>query len=155
MSTIHLHATTIATPEQYLAALLDFGPGRSKTFGNSSDDYLEVHVQGPHFVEATEGSAGVWERLHYDWSDPNHVVIVTTDSNVWGTGSSYTYIFTREPHGTTAIDAVVVRRGKNIRGRILDLILSTVGKNLLIKAFHDSVIAVEARNTQKIPADSK
>ena len=21
----------------------------------------------------TDGSGGIWERLHYDWSDPNHI----------------------------------------------------------------------------------
>jgi hypothetical protein len=30
MATIHLHQTTTATPEQFLAGLTDFGPGRSK-----------------------------------------------------------------------------------------------------------------------------
>ena len=25
--------------------------------------------------------AGIWERLHYDWSDRNRVVMTTTDSN--------------------------------------------------------------------------
>ena len=39
MSTIHLHQTTTSTPEQFLAALIDFGPGRSKLFGNSADEY--------------------------------------------------------------------------------------------------------------------
>ena len=29
MSTIHLHQTTTATPEQFVAGLTDFGPGRS------------------------------------------------------------------------------------------------------------------------------
>ena len=46
MSTIHLHQTTTLTPEQYIAGLTDFGPGRSKLFGNSADDYLEVHQRG-------------------------------------------------------------------------------------------------------------
>lgn len=39
MSTIHLHATTSASPEQVLT---DFGPGRSTLFPNSADDYLQV-----------------------------------------------------------------------------------------------------------------
>jgi hypothetical protein len=34
MATIHLYQTTTATPEQFLAGLTDFGPGRSKLFGN-------------------------------------------------------------------------------------------------------------------------
>ena len=47
MTTIHLHQTTTATPEQFLAGLTDFGPGRSKIFPNSADGYLKVHDQGP------------------------------------------------------------------------------------------------------------
>ena len=44
MSTIKMHATTKATPEQYTAGLTDFGPGRSKIFGNSADSDLKVSV---------------------------------------------------------------------------------------------------------------
>src|SRR5213592_2651455 len=48
VATIHLHQTTTATPEQFLAGLTDFGPGRSELFGNSADSYLKVHDRGPH-----------------------------------------------------------------------------------------------------------
>ena len=43
MATIHLTETTTATPEQFVAALTDFGPGRQEIFGNSADGYFEVH----------------------------------------------------------------------------------------------------------------
>jgi hypothetical protein len=75
MSTVHLHQRTTLTPEQYIAGLTDFGPGRSKLFGNSADEYLKVHSQNRTQADVTEGSGGIWERLHYDWSDPNHVVL--------------------------------------------------------------------------------
>jgi hypothetical protein len=52
MATIHLHQTTTATPEQCLAGLTDFGPGRSKIFRDSADGYLTVHDQGPGQAEA-------------------------------------------------------------------------------------------------------
>src|SRR6266480_1304613 len=100
MSTIHLHQTTTSTPEQYVAGLTDFGPGRSKLFGNSADAYLRVHHRGRSHADVTEGSGGIWERLHYDWSVPNRVVLKTTDSNVWGGASGHTYTFTRQPNGT-------------------------------------------------------
>jgi hypothetical protein len=45
MVTIHLHQTTTATPEQFLARLTDFGAGRAKIFPNSTDGYLKVHVK--------------------------------------------------------------------------------------------------------------
>src|ERR1700736_4325838 len=105
MSTIHMHATTTSTPEQSFSALIDFGPGRSKIFGNSADDYLKVYHRGLSETDVTEGSGGVWERLHYDWSDPTRVVMKTTDSNIWGGRSGHVYTFPRRTDGIT--DAVV------------------------------------------------
>jgi hypothetical protein len=146
MSTIHLHETTTATPEQYLAGLTDFGPGRSSIFGRSADEYLKVHSRGRYEADVTEGSGGIWERLHYDWSNPNHVVLTTTDSNLWGGASGHTYTFTRRPDGRTDIDVDVVRDGKNLRGRLLGFVVGTFGKSVLEKAFVQSVRAIEARN---------
>jgi hypothetical protein len=146
MSTIHLHQNTRLTPEQYVAGLTDFGPGRSKLFGNSADKYLKVHHQGPKEADVTEGSGGIWERLHYDWSDPTRIVMTTTDSNTWGGNSGHTYTLTRKPDGTTDLDAVVVREGKNFKGRALGLVLGIFGKRVLGKALGNTVKAIEARN---------
>src|SRR5215472_17547068 len=146
MSTIHLHQTTRLTPEQYVAGLTDFGPGRSKLFGNSTDEYLKVHQRGAKDADVTEGSPAIWERLHYDWSNPNHVVLKTTASNTWGGRSGHTYNFTRNPDGTTDINVDVVRDGKNLKGRVLGLVVGTVGKGVLEKAFVNSVKAIEIRN---------
>ena len=146
MSTIRLHQTTTSTPEQYVAGLTDFGPGRSKLFGNSADEYLKVHQRSNTQADVTEGSSGIWERLHYDWSDPNHVVLTTTDSNLWGGASGHTYNFTRRPDGLTDIDVVVIREGKNLKGRLLGVVLGTIGTGVLKKAFENSVRAIEVRN---------
>jgi hypothetical protein len=149
MSTIHLHVTTTATPEQFLAALTDFGPGRHELFGNSADDYLKVHDLGPDWADVTEGSGGVWERLHYDWSDPNRVRMATTDSNLWGGASGHTYTFTRLPDGTTDVDAVVVREGKNVKGHLLGALLGFAGKSVLGKALTNTAKAIEARTAAR------
>jgi hypothetical protein len=146
MSTINLHQTTTLTPEQYIAGLTDFGPGRSKLFGNSADEYLRVHQQGRTQADVTEGSGGVGERLHYDWSDTDHVVLTTTDSNLWGGASGHTYTFTRQANGTTDIDVEVVREGKNLKGRLLGFVLRTIGRSVLEEAFVNSVKVLEARN---------
>jgi hypothetical protein len=142
--TIQLHQTTTLTPEQYVAGLTDFGPGRATLFANSADEYLKVHHLGQSRADVTEGSGGIWERLRYDWSDPDRVVLMTTDSNVWGGASGHTYTFTRRPDGNTDIDVVVVRDGKNLKGWLLGLVLGTVGRGVLEKAFTNSVKAVEA-----------
>jgi hypothetical protein len=154
MATLHFKATTTSTPEQYIAGLTDFGPGRSKIFPNSADGDLKVHDQGATEADVTEGSGGVWERLHYDWSDPNRVVLTTTDSNIWGGNSGHTYTFTRRPDGKTDVDYVVVREGKNLKGRLLGAVLGTVGKSKLEKAFTNSVKAIETRDSGETTAES-
>jgi len=145
MSTIKMHATTTATPEQYTTALTDFGPGRSEIFANSADSDLQVHDERPGHADVTEGSGGVWERLLYDWSEQDRVVATTVDSNIWGGHSGHTYRYTRNADGTTDIDYVVVREGKNAKGKFLGIVLGSVGKSKLVKAFRNSVKAVEAR----------
>ena len=154
MPTLHFQATTTSTPEQFIAGLTDFGPGRSKIFPNSADGDLKVHDQGPTEADVTEGSGGVWERLHYDWSDPNRVVLTTTDSNVWGGHSGHTYTFTRRPDGTTDLDYVVVREGKNLKGRLLGVVIGTVGKRRLEQAFTNAVKAIESRDYGETTAES-
>jgi hypothetical protein len=64
---------------------------------------------------------------------------------VCGGASGYVYRLTRELDETTDIHAVIVREGKNLKGRLLGLVLGTVGKSVLTKAFANSVKAIEKR----------
>ena len=146
MTTIRFSETTTSTPAQFIAALTDFGPGRAQLFANSSDDYLKVQDQGPGYADVTEGSGGVWERLHYNWSNPHHVVLTTTDSNVWGGASGHSYTLTEHSDGATTIDVVIVREGKNLKGHLLATLFALGGKKVLRKAFDNTVRAIEARN---------
>jgi hypothetical protein len=106
-----------------------------------------VHQLTRTQADVTEGSGGIWERLRYDWSDHHHVVLTTTDSNIWGGASGHTYNFTRHPDGTRDIDVVVIREGKNLKGRLLGLVLGTIGRSVLEKAFVNSVRTIEARTS--------
>ena len=99
MSTLHLHQTTTATPEQFLAALTDFGPDRSTIFPNSQDQHLEVPLPSRHRRRRHRRHRRGVERLHYDWSDPTRIVITDTDSNVWGADPATS---TRSAPGPTA-----------------------------------------------------
>jgi hypothetical protein len=94
-----------------------------------------------------EGSGGIWERLQYDWSDPNHVVMKTIDSNTWGGASGHTYNLTRQPNGMTDVDVVIVRDGKNFKGKVLGAMLGTVGNRVLGKQLEKTVKAIEARDS--------
>ena len=155
MFTLKLHQTTTSTPEEFIAGLTDFGPGRSKIFTNSADRHLKVHRQGPRFADVTAGTGGNWERLHYDWSDPHHVKVTTTDSNLFGGKSGYTYTLQPQPDGTTNVDFVMIREAKNFKGRLWAGLLRTLGKPTLRKAFVHSVRAIEARSAAGEPAHGK
>ena len=51
------------------------------------------------------------------------------------THPGHTYTFTQHPNGTTDIDVVIVREGKNLMGLLLGLVVGTIGKGVLKKAF--------------------
>jgi hypothetical protein len=143
---MHFTLSTTATAEQFVAGLTDFGPGRAKLFANSKDGYLKVHSRGATEADVTEGSAGIWERLHYDWSNPNRITLTTTDSNAWGGNSRHTYTLTPQADGTTEVDAVVVRDPKGLKGRALGVLLQLGGKRVIAKAFANTLRAIEARS---------
>jgi hypothetical protein len=145
MTTLHFTQDTTVTPEQFLAALTDFGPGRSELFPNSHDDQLTVHDRGSDYADVTEGSGAAWERLRYDWSDPRRIVMTTIDSNAWGGNSGHTYTLSPLPDGTTRVDATVVREGKNFRGRFFAVVFRFFGQKVLGGAFRKTLRAIEAR----------
>jgi hypothetical protein len=146
MTTIHLRAHANVTPQQFVDALTDFGPGRSKIFGNSADADLQVHSLSQGHADVTEGSHGIWERLSYDWSNPNHVVLTTTDSNTWGGHSGHTYDLVPTDDGGTDVEYTIVREGKNVRGKLIGALVGVGGKRLLGRTFESSVRSIESRN---------
>src|SRR5215471_7826136 len=108
---IHLHQTTTLTPEQYVAGLTDFSPGRSKVFGNSGRRVPQGALSRPQGGRCHGRLGRIWERLHYDWSNPNQVVLTTTDSNMeWSI--SVLIVLTCIP-----MDALWRGRVKSRRGR--------------------------------------
>ena len=113
-----------------------------------------MHEKGSNYADVTEGSSGIWERLHYDWSDPNHVVLTTTDSNTWGGKSGHTYTLTQQPNDTTDIDVVVVREGKNVKGKAIGFMVGLIGKRYLGRAFAKTLKVIEARNYDATPPES-
>ena len=91
MATIHFTTTTTATPEQFTAAVTDFGPGRSQLFGNTDDgfafdfnnvgklDHLVFYRPGETYFWILQNNAGAFSSVPgyngsgirgYDLADP-------------------------------------------------------------------------------------
>ena len=103
MTTIHLTVTTLVAPERIVRAFTDFTPQRLRAFPNIDPRYYQVHAVGATSAEVTEGSAffgGVWERAHYDWTQPGDISIT------------------------------VHRVGKNLKGRMLATMLRVFGRRI-------------------------
>jgi hypothetical protein len=143
MSTINLHQTTTLTPEQYVAGLTDFGPGRSKLFGNSADAYLKI--QAPPRPTSRKAQAVSGNACTTTGPIPTALSCYDRFQSMGRRVGPY-LPFTRHPNGTTDIDVVVVRDGKNLRGRLLGFVVGTIGKGVLENAFKNSVKAIELRN---------
>ena len=108
MPRVHVVDESTAGAEEVLSAAHDFSPRRAELWRDVYEEHLTVHDNSETWAEVTEGNPWpvvglVWERLRYDWSDPNRVVLTTTDSNLWGGASGHTYTFTRKPDGTTTL----------------------------------------------------
>ena len=71
-----------------------------------------------------------------------------------GGHSGHTYTFTRQPDASTDVDVVFVREGKNLRGRILGVVLGVVGMRILVKRFGNTIKAIEAHDNGGRAAES-
>jgi hypothetical protein len=55
---------------------------------------------------------------------------------------------TPRPDGTTTLDVVVVREGKNLKGRAVGLLLGSAGKGALHKTLRNTIKAIESRSSR-------
>ena len=132
MATIHFTTTTTATPEQFTAAVTDFGPGRSELFGNTDDRQLKVHDQGPNWADVTEGNVLAWERNRYEWNaGAGEVTVTAVESDSWAPGSQWRYRLQPSAAGGTQVDVTAVRTGRGLRGRLLGSLLGVFGVRVL------------------------
>jgi len=136
MTTIHLTATTPAAPERIMRAFTDFTPQRLHTFPNLDPHYYEVHAVHAASAEVTEGSAffgGVWERAHYDWSQPGEITITVQASNTFAAGSFWHYHIAAGENGGSQIDFTLHRVGKNLKGHVLAMMIRVFGRRIFFQ----------------------
>jgi len=135
MAHIHFQIETTLEPAAVLRVLTDFGEGRAKVWPNIDAAHFQVHDLGPGRADVTEGSSiagGVWERMRYEWDAPaGRVAAVTVDSNAWGPGSRWDYQLTPRTGGGTDVDVRVVRSGKGVKGKLLELVIGLTGTSRL------------------------
>lgn len=104
-------------PDVVLSAARDFSERRADMWPDVHVEYLHVHEIGDTYAEVTEGNpwpiGHVWERLRYDWSQPDAVRGTVVDSNIFKPGSTWELWATPEDGGSR----VEIRAVRHLRGK--------------------------------------
>ena len=105
MPAVHVLQDSTASPEQVLEAARDFTDRRAELWRDVYIEHMTIHDRGETWVEVTEGNRWpiglVWERLRYDWSEPDVLKSVVLESNIFKAGSTW------EIRATPAVDVEV------------------------------------------------
>jgi hypothetical protein len=152
MATLHAHAETSLSAAEFRAALTNFSDRdqRLSDFSNISAEHFEVHEVGDTSAVVTEGASiagGVWEKLRYDWSDPNVVTLTTIESNTFEPGGTWKYTTSAGADGKTRVDLVLHRVPTTFKGKLLGIPLTLAGGPLLGGDLKKTLRRLEARRT--------
>jgi hypothetical protein len=110
---------TRAAPQEVIGALIDFSDRRLELWPNIDRKYYKVNQISTTSADVTEGShgfGGVWERTHYDWSEPGKVRIRVEDSNAFRPGSYWIYSVEPRSDGGSHVHLELVRTPRSERG---------------------------------------
>ncbi|MBI3223825.1 MAG: hypothetical protein HYZ39_02080 [Mycolicibacterium cosmeticum] len=140
---VRFRVRTTLTRSQFLAGLTDFTADAADPSRLGAVSTVHLHRRTRNTAEVTERSTWIWERLRYDWSDPQHISVKTLDSNLFGGMSGYQYTLFRRADGATDVEVRIIREGGNLIGNIVSWALGRFGQKALRAAFVRSVQAIE------------
>jgi hypothetical protein len=139
------------TPQEVIGALTDFSERRLELWPNIDPKFYKVHQVSRTSADVTEGSKGIWERTHYDWSDPGKVRIRVEDSNTFRPGSFWIYSVEPRPDGGSHIRLEFLRRARNVKGLAVSALLSVAGKKIFGAFLDETLQRVEQRRPAVAP----
>ena len=151
MAHVSVHMDSTVPPQVVVGALTDFSERRLELWPNIDRKYYRVHQVSSTSAEVTEGSRGVWERTHYDWSRPGTVRIDVQDSNAFRPGSYWVYSVEPLPQGGSHVHLEFQRTPRNAKGFLLSALLSVAGR----KIFGDFLGETLRRLEKRLPASAR
>jgi hypothetical protein len=146
MAHITCQVITSLPKEAFIAALTDFTPARLQVWPNIAPKYYKVHGVAKTSADVTEGSTfagGVWERVTYDWSQPDMVTVTVKESNTFAPGSFWKYTLHTEGNYTT-IALEVCRRIHTFKSLLLSLPLALFGNKIFRQDLQRTINYLEA-----------
>jgi hypothetical protein len=150
MLKIHVERETTASPDLVLGTWRDASPeSRGEIWSNVTPKHFTVHSSGDDHLDVTEGTfiVGVFsERTRYEWLEPDRVVGVVHESNVFKPGSSYELRATPSDHGGSRVEFIVKREFQpGPKGRIAAAVNHLGGRRLFGWYLGTALKALEKR----------
>lgn len=123
---------TTATPEQVVELMTDFSPNRPHRWPASSVDAFEAYRVGDTDADIREGQdlPKLWAKWHYDWSEPNSVILSIVESDALETGGFMSLTATPRDGGS-AVHGVWQQTSKNARGLLAVTMMRFIGSRSL------------------------
>lgn len=131
MTRVHFALETDIPAERVLAAAVDFSEHPPDVWPNISRRFYKVHEVAETWAEVTEGSdmmGGIWASERYDWSVPGVVTGIVQESNVFQPGGIWEIRVQPVAAGGSRIELTRDRRGKGLKGKIIEAMLSVAGR---------------------------
>jgi polyketide cyclase/dehydrase/lipid transport protein len=120
---VHVVDESSASADRVLRAARDFSARRAELWRDVHIEHLEVHDSGEAWADVTEGNPWpvgvVWERLHYDWSEPGAIKGHVIDSNIFKPGSTWEIHATALDGGGSRVEILAVRHLRGVKGWML------------------------------------
>ena len=131
-TTFEFDFVTTVTPEQVVELMIDFSPNRPHRWPASSVPAFEVYRIGDTDADIREGQnfPKLWARWHYDWSEPNSVVLTIVESDDLETGG-YMALTAAHRDGGSAVHGVWQQTSKSARGLLAVTLMRFVGRRSL------------------------
>lgn len=131
-TTFEFDFVTTATPDQVVELMTDFSPNRAHRWPASSVEAFEVYRIGDTDADIREGQnfPKLWAKWHYDWSEPNSVVLTIAESDDLEPGGFMS--LTASPRdGGSMVHGVWQQTPKSVRGLLAVTLMRFVGRRSL------------------------
>lgn len=131
-TTFDFDFVTTATPDQVVELMTDFSPNRAHRWPASSVEAFEVYRIGETDADIREGQnfPKLWAKWHYDWSEPNSVVLTIVECDDLEPGGFMS--LTAAPRdGGSAVRGVWHQTSKSVRGLLAVTLMRFVGRRSL------------------------
>jgi polyketide cyclase/dehydrase/lipid transport protein len=136
MATIQFEIASPVDPDAVIQALTDFSERRTRLWPAIDPKVYRVHNVSESSALVTEGSdvmGGIWATELYEWDASGTVRATIQESNFWHPGGTWELTAVGRAGGGSTLNVKRDRKAKNVRARLLELMLRLVGARILAK----------------------